>query len=169
MLIIGSEYSKHKSQREGSFWIAEKRFRFRIRYVVKTQWFYWCVIVLVFLNTVTVALEHDGQPEWLRSFLCEYIRIFTTLMYFCLLRKISIAFFPTIWNSLHRVYIPWPLHFRDDFENLRYRPTEILFIGFQSFRLHCYCSFTIWNHLDIFQRWFVWLVRFTGITIAAYF
>lgn len=66
-----SGYTK-KTQREGSFWIAEKRFRFRVRHTVKSQWFYWFVIVLVFLNTVTVASEHYGQPQWLTDFLCKH-------------------------------------------------------------------------------------------------
>lgn len=67
-----SGYTKHKTEREGSFWIAEKRFRFRIRHMVKSQVFYWFVIVLVFLNTVTVASEHYGQPQWLTDFLCKF-------------------------------------------------------------------------------------------------
>uniref|UniRef100_W8AJD7 Voltage-dependent calcium channel type A subunit alpha-1 n=1 Tax=Ceratitis capitata TaxID=7213 RepID=W8AJD7_CERCA len=57
---------------EGSctgFWRAEKRFRFWIRHTVKTQWFYWFVIVLVFLNTMCVAVEHYGQPQFLTDFL----------------------------------------------------------------------------------------------------
>lgn len=64
--------TKNKNQREGSFWTAEKRFRFRIRHMVKTQTFYWFVIVLVFLNTITVASEHYGQPQFLTDFLCTY-------------------------------------------------------------------------------------------------
>lgn len=72
---IVSEFSRHKREREGNFWMAEKRIRFRIRRMVKAQWFYWFVIALVFLNTFTVALEHNGQPEYLKSFLCEFIRL----------------------------------------------------------------------------------------------
>ena len=30
------------------------------------------VIILVFLNTCTVAVEHYNQPEWLTECLCEY-------------------------------------------------------------------------------------------------
>lgn len=48
----------------------ERRFRFFIRRTVKTQGFYWSVIVLVFLNTLCVAVEHDNQPDWLTDFLC---------------------------------------------------------------------------------------------------
>lgn len=46
-------------------------FRINIRHAVKSQFMYWLVIVLVFLNTVTVAIEHDGQPDWLEAFLCR--------------------------------------------------------------------------------------------------
>ncbi|XP_055309467.1 voltage-dependent calcium channel type A subunit alpha-1-like isoform X3 [Sitodiplosis mosellana] len=69
------EESTKKKEREGNFWIAEKRFRFWIRHTVKQQWFYWFVIVLVFLNTVTVALEHYNQPPFLAAFLfyTEYV------------------------------------------------------------------------------------------------
>jgi hypothetical protein len=46
-------------------------YRFWIRHTVKTQGFYWFVIVLVFFNTVCTAVEHYGQPVWLTKFLCE--------------------------------------------------------------------------------------------------
>ncbi|XP_055541638.1 voltage-dependent calcium channel type A subunit alpha-1-like isoform X7 [Wyeomyia smithii] len=65
-------YLKSKVRTQGKckgFWRAEKRFRFWIRHTVKTQWFYWFVIVLVFFNTVCVAVEHYGQPDWLTQFL----------------------------------------------------------------------------------------------------
>ncbi|XP_071746366.1 voltage-dependent calcium channel type A subunit alpha-1 isoform X5 [Lepeophtheirus salmonis] len=51
------------------FWRCEKRVRFYIRHTVKQQWFYWFVIVLVFLNTLCVAVEHYNQPEWLTELL----------------------------------------------------------------------------------------------------
>ncbi len=44
--------------------------RSKIRILVKTQAFYWAVIVLVFLNTACVAIEHDGQKPFLTDFLC---------------------------------------------------------------------------------------------------
>lgn len=53
------------------FWLAERRFRYWIRKSVKSQKFYWFVIVLVFFNTVCVAVEHYGQPQWLTDFLCK--------------------------------------------------------------------------------------------------
>jgi voltage-dependent calcium channel N type alpha-1B len=68
---------KTRAQGQGGcarFWRAEKRFRFGIRHMVKTQWFYWSVIVLVFFNTFCVAVEYHGQPEWLSKFLCKCAR-----------------------------------------------------------------------------------------------
>nr|XP_018900706.1 PREDICTED: voltage-dependent calcium channel type A subunit alpha-1 [Bemisia tabaci] len=62
-------YKKKNKGAWVSFWNAEKRFRFWIRHTVKTQTFYWSVIVLVFFNTVCVAVEHYGQPKWLTDFL----------------------------------------------------------------------------------------------------
>ena len=49
----------------------ERRMRFYIRRVVKTQAFYWTVLSLVALNTLCVAIVHYDQPEWLSDFLCE--------------------------------------------------------------------------------------------------
>ena len=43
--------------------------RFQVRKMVKSQTFYWIVIVLVFLNTACVAIEHYNQPVWLDLFL----------------------------------------------------------------------------------------------------
>ncbi|CAH0722289.1 unnamed protein product, partial [Brenthis ino] len=65
-------FLKSKARTAGkcaNFWRAEKRFRFWIRHTVKTQWFYWFVIVLVLFNTICVAVEHYRQPKWLTSFL----------------------------------------------------------------------------------------------------
>lgn len=39
--------------------------RIKCRYIVKSQTFYWLVIFLVFLNTLTFASEHNDQPMWL--------------------------------------------------------------------------------------------------------
>ncbi|XP_041654848.1 voltage-dependent L-type calcium channel subunit alpha-1D-like [Cheilinus undulatus] len=39
--------------------------RRKCRAAVKSVTFYWLVIILVFLNTLTIASEHYNQPEWL--------------------------------------------------------------------------------------------------------
>uniref|UniRef100_A0A8C9YJ72 Voltage-dependent P/Q-type calcium channel subunit alpha-1A n=1 Tax=Sander lucioperca TaxID=283035 RepID=A0A8C9YJ72_SANLU len=54
----GSNYSKR-----------ERRLRFFIRKIVKTQAFYWTVLCLVGLNTMCVAVVHYNQPEMLSDFL----------------------------------------------------------------------------------------------------
>merc|ERR1719483_1795196 len=56
-------------------WKKEKQMRFLIRKWCKTPAWFWFVIVLVFLNTCTVAVEHYNQPEWLTEFLfyCEFV------------------------------------------------------------------------------------------------
>lgn len=51
----------------------ERRLRFLIRKMVKTQAFYWTVLSLVGLNTLCVAVVHYDQPELLSDFLCELI------------------------------------------------------------------------------------------------
>ncbi|XP_014801819.1 PREDICTED: voltage-dependent L-type calcium channel subunit alpha-1S isoform X2 [Calidris pugnax] len=40
-------------------------FRRKCRDVVKSKFFYWLVILLVALNTLSIASEHHFQPEWL--------------------------------------------------------------------------------------------------------
>ncbi|CAH1959850.1 unnamed protein product [Acanthoscelides obtectus] len=70
--VADDGYLKSRAKGQGgcaSFWRAEKRFRFCIRHTIKTQWFYWSVIVLVFFNTLCVAVEFHGQPQWLSDFL----------------------------------------------------------------------------------------------------
>merc|ERR1719189_2771135 len=46
-----------------------RRARITIRRMCKQQWWFWLVILLVFLNTCTVAIEHYAQPQWLTEFL----------------------------------------------------------------------------------------------------
>ena len=46
----------------------EKLLRIHVRQMVKSQVFYWSVIVCVFLNTVLMSVEHYGQPKWLEKF-----------------------------------------------------------------------------------------------------
>merc|ERR550517_1104478 len=56
-------------------WKKEKQARFMIRKCCKTPAWFWFVIVLVFLNTCTVAVEHYNQPDWLTEWLfyCEIV------------------------------------------------------------------------------------------------
>uniref|UniRef100_A0A8C2PW83 Voltage-dependent P/Q-type calcium channel subunit alpha-1A n=1 Tax=Cyprinus carpio TaxID=7962 RepID=A0A8C2PW83_CYPCA len=62
--------SLKSSKLEGSsFHKKERRLRFFIRHIVKTQAFYWSVLCLVGLNTLCVAAVHYDQPETLSDFL----------------------------------------------------------------------------------------------------
>ncbi|XP_053148849.1 voltage-dependent L-type calcium channel subunit alpha-1F isoform X3 [Hemicordylus capensis] len=42
-----------------------RQFRKKCRLAVKSVSFYWMVLILVFLNTLTIASEHYNQPDWL--------------------------------------------------------------------------------------------------------
>ena len=58
---------------------AEKRFRLKLRRLVKTEYWFWTVIVLVFLNTFCLAVEHYNQPEWLTKVLYYAEFVFLSL------------------------------------------------------------------------------------------
>ena len=47
--------------------------RRKIHKIVKSQFFYWLVIVLVLINTVVLASEYHRQPKWMEEFQCIYI------------------------------------------------------------------------------------------------
>lgn len=74
-IAAGSPFARaslKSSKLEGStFHKRERRLRFFIRHVVKTQAFYWTVLCLVGLNTLCVAAVHYDQPDVLSDFLCE--------------------------------------------------------------------------------------------------
>jgi len=66
--------SLKSSKLEGSsFHKKERRLRFFIRHIVKTQTFYWSVLCLVGLNTLCVAAVHYDQPDLLSDFLCKSV------------------------------------------------------------------------------------------------
>uniref|UniRef100_A0A8C7XSR3 Voltage-dependent P/Q-type calcium channel subunit alpha-1A n=1 Tax=Oryzias sinensis TaxID=183150 RepID=A0A8C7XSR3_9TELE len=88
-LGVGSPFARaslKSSKLEGStFKRRERRLRFLIRHIVKSQAFYWTVLCLVGLNTLCVAAVHYDQPEPLSNFLyfAEFIflGIFLTEMF----------------------------------------------------------------------------------------
>ncbi|CAF3417815.1 unnamed protein product, partial [Rotaria sp. Silwood2] len=67
--------------------IQQRVIKSKIRVLVKTQAFYWTVIVLVFLNTACVAIEHDGQKQFLTDFLYIAEFVFLGLFVFEMLFK----------------------------------------------------------------------------------
>uniref|UniRef100_A0A7N6A178 Voltage-dependent N-type calcium channel subunit alpha n=1 Tax=Anabas testudineus TaxID=64144 RepID=A0A7N6A178_ANATE len=76
---VGSPFARTsvKSKNESSSYFSrkEKRIRFTIRRLVKSQSFYWTVLCLVGLNTLCVAIVHYDQPEWLTYalYLAEFV------------------------------------------------------------------------------------------------
>ncbi|XP_031732907.1 calcium channel, voltage-dependent, P/Q type, alpha 1A subunit, b isoform X18 [Anarrhichthys ocellatus] len=67
---VGFARSSIKSGKDGSNYSKkERRLRFFIRKIVKTQAFYWTVLCLVGLNTMCVAAVHYNQPDMLSDFL----------------------------------------------------------------------------------------------------
>ncbi|CAF3322654.1 unnamed protein product [Rotaria socialis] len=61
--------------------------RRRIHAIVKSQAFYWIVIVLVLMNTGVLASEYYGQPEWLTQTQEIANRLFVYLFSFEMLLK----------------------------------------------------------------------------------
>lgn len=85
-------------------WRRWNRFcRRKCRLAVKSVPFYWLVIILVFLNTLTISSEHYNQPLWLTQvqgrlwtstssvfvlvyiFSCSKWRFSFCLVYFCMM------------------------------------------------------------------------------------
>uniref|UniRef100_T1GVR3 Voltage-dependent L-type calcium channel subunit alpha n=1 Tax=Megaselia scalaris TaxID=36166 RepID=T1GVR3_MEGSC len=58
---------------------ANRRLRRSCRKAVKSQAFYWFIIILVFLNTGVLATEHYRQPPWLDEFQNNTNLFFITL------------------------------------------------------------------------------------------
>ncbi|XP_062850682.1 voltage-dependent L-type calcium channel subunit alpha-1C isoform X2 [Trichomycterus rosablanca] len=60
---LANRISKSKFSRYSRRW--NRLCRRKCRAGVKSNVFYWLVIFLVFLNTLTIASEHHQQPQWL--------------------------------------------------------------------------------------------------------
>ncbi|KAI3372490.1 hypothetical protein L3Q82_022689 [Scortum barcoo] len=79
MSSVGSPFArasvKSKNENSSYFRRKEKRIRFTIRRLVKSQSFYWTVLCLVGLNTLCVAIVHYDQPGWLTYalYLAEFV------------------------------------------------------------------------------------------------
>ncbi|XP_069194602.1 muscle calcium channel subunit alpha-1 [Procambarus clarkii] len=70
-----------------------RRARRACRKAVKSQAFYWLIIVLVFLNTAVLASEHYRQPDWLSQFQ-DYTNLFFVVLFTCemMLKMYSLGF-----------------------------------------------------------------------------
>uniref|UniRef100_A0AAY4C9W2 Voltage-dependent P/Q-type calcium channel subunit alpha-1A n=1 Tax=Denticeps clupeoides TaxID=299321 RepID=A0AAY4C9W2_9TELE len=115
-ISVGSPFARaslKSSKLEGSnFHRRERRLRFFIRHVVKTQAFYWTVLCLVGLNTLCVAVVHYDQPDRLSDFLCEFSQDMSSrrtctqtrpfyLSKLCLLHKVICgSIFEVLWAMI---------------------------------------------------------------------
>ncbi|MBN3278505.1 CAC1D protein, partial [Polyodon spathula] len=61
--ICTARMMKHRVCWQLHWW--NRACRRRCRVAVKSVTFYWLVLLLVFLNTLTIASEHYNQPDWL--------------------------------------------------------------------------------------------------------
>merc|ERR1719195_314288 len=52
------------------------------RSICKSQWMFWLIVTLVFLNTCVLATEHHHQPPWLDDFQ-EYTNLFFVCLFTC--------------------------------------------------------------------------------------
>ncbi|XP_017859544.1 PREDICTED: voltage-dependent calcium channel type D subunit alpha-1 isoform X2 [Drosophila arizonae] len=89
MQVTESRWRKMKKD----FDRVNRRMRRACRKAVKSQAFYWLIIVLVFLNTGVLATEHYGQVDWLDEFQ-EYTNIVFIGLFTCemLLKMYSLGF-----------------------------------------------------------------------------
>ncbi|KAJ8923541.1 hypothetical protein NQ315_010119 [Exocentrus adspersus] len=81
------------SKRRKDFERVNRRMRRACRKAVKSQTFYWLIIILVFLNTGVLATEHYQQPPWLDNFQ-EYTNMFFIALFTMemLLKMYSLGF-----------------------------------------------------------------------------
>ncbi|KAL1493061.1 hypothetical protein ABEB36_011199 [Hypothenemus hampei] len=81
------------SQKKKDFDRVNRRIRRACRKAVKSQTFYWLIILLVFLNTGVLASEHYNQPLWLDDFQ-EYTNMFFIALFTLemLLKMYSLGF-----------------------------------------------------------------------------
>merc|ERR1719348_806711 len=56
--------------------------RKKCRNICKSQWMFWLIVTLVFLNTCVLATEHHDQPIWLDDFQ-EYTNLFFVCLFTC--------------------------------------------------------------------------------------
>ncbi|CAB3996293.1 voltage-dependent N-type calcium channel subunit alpha-1B-like [Paramuricea clavata] len=94
---------RHKTQKDEGFWKnflrRNKRWRVKVRHMVKHDVFYWTVITCVFLNTVSVSLLHYRQPDWLTQMQDKAETIFLTFFFLEMCLKIYGLGFQIYFNS----------------------------------------------------------------------
>lgn len=100
-----------------------RRMRRACRKAVKSQVFYWLIIVLVFLNTGVLATEHYNQPHWLDDF--QGMETINRILYIS-----SIYIHDTIYIYVHMIrYIIFLLFFFGSHRDHQYVFHRVVFHG----------------------------------------
>lgn len=131
-----------------------------VRRGIKTQAFYWFVILLVFLNTACVAVEHKGQPEFLTYFLCKYCILLNSFLFYSQINLIQFRYC--------RICLSWSIRLRNVNQNVRIGLKGIFFIFIQSFRLYGHYRFNIRSNLVRIQGRLIWIFRDACPSIVTY-
>ena len=66
--------------------------RRKCRNICKSQWMFWLIVTLVFLNTCVLATEHHHQPPWLDDFQVGSLHSSVSLVSFCLQEYTNLFF-----------------------------------------------------------------------------
>lgn len=66
--MMEMQHETWSARKRKDFDRVNRRLRRSCRKAVKSQAFYWLIILLVFLNTGVLATEHYKQPKWLDAF-----------------------------------------------------------------------------------------------------
>ncbi|KAG8450975.1 hypothetical protein GDO86_003308 [Hymenochirus boettgeri] len=74
--------------------------RRKCRALVKSRFFYWLVIIVILLNTVTIATEHHNQAEWLTKAQDTANHVLLTLFTLEMILKIYALGFQSYFMSL---------------------------------------------------------------------
>jgi voltage-dependent calcium channel L type alpha-1D len=77
-----------------------RKTRRKCRSIVKSQTFYWAVIIAVFLNSMVLAVEHYNQPDYVTMFLDRANYFFLCLFCLEMLIKMFCLGFKGYFNSL---------------------------------------------------------------------
>ncbi|XP_057298022.1 voltage-dependent L-type calcium channel subunit alpha-1S-like isoform X2 [Hydractinia symbiolongicarpus] len=82
----------------------ERKFRVKIRHLIKSKVFYWLVLLLVFLNTVSMSFNHYGQDEEIIEILDITELVFTTTFFVEMLLRIFGLGYRDYFRSAFNVY-----------------------------------------------------------------
>ena len=86
-----------------------RKMRREARKICKSQWMFWLIVILVFLNTCVLATEHHDQPIWLDDFQ-EYTNLFFVCLFTCemLLKMYALGFSGYMVSLFNRWYPKCP-------------------------------------------------------------